>query len=869
MSQAFINEIFEKEVLPHASTLRQETVKASLDGVNFDVENRLSLIQWHDLLFAGSILVQSQNPEHLEIALRIATGAVIAQDDRLVRDAGAILLDKLGNNRAQHLAEKRELIAPNLEARLGSRMLIDAIRRDVENSVLIQHSGERLPANSFQQQLWSKASDKSVWVSASAPTAAGKTYIVGTFLHDQVLSNGFKYILYLAPTRALVGEVQRDLNERFKNEPSASTSSMPLPSAYLEARRRDGAVIYVLTQERIHLLINALGKEAKFDLLIVDEAQKISDRRRGVILQQAIDRVIEIRPSIQVIFISPSTANPAVLLNDKPTSIRGDTVDSSTPMVLQNIITVQQSRGKKFDVGLLVNSEIHPLGGIELKSSPSSLKKRTAFVAAEIGTSGGTLVYVNGAAEAEDVAQLIRDYLRPSEEEKPHPDLSNLSDLIKRGVHPKYSLAELVLAGVGFHYGNMPALVRSETERLFSEGKLKFLVCTSTLIEGVNLSCRNIVVRDPRKGKNTPMTPHDFWNLAGRAGRWGTEFQGNIICIDPFKGGAWQDGIPERTLYTIQPERDRSLAQRDRFTDYVKGMSHISEAENTDDESKTFAPVAASLLSKFLVGGSLSSTVLTNRYPPDYLEALDQKFEELSTEVTLPSSILERHPGLNPLGLQRLLIAFQEYKRDPSNLIILRIGDDRVYSRLSTVFNRITDAMGSAFGSEKQAALYAVIVLKWLQGMTLPRIIEDRIKNNRERGGKTPIPTIIRETLDLVQNIARFNAPRYLSAYEDVLSFHLNNIGKTELIDDDLDIGTALEFGVSSRTLLSLMSIGVSRMTAVEVFEKIADDELDERGVVNWIRSRSEELEGLGFPMLMIEELRRVALIEENASEEE
>ena len=115
-------------------------------------------------------------------------------------------------------------------------------------------------------------------------------------------------------------------------------------------------------------------------------------------------------------------------------------------------------------------------------------------------------------------------------------------------MHQDFRLAPLVERGVAFHYGNMPSLLRLEIERLFRSGKIRFLVCTSTLIEGVNLSCRTIVVRGPRKGKGHPMEPHDFWNLAGRAGRWGDEFQGNIICIDPEDTQAWPSGVPSRAL---------------------------------------------------------------------------------------------------------------------------------------------------------------------------------------------------------------------------------------------------------------------------------------------------------------------------------
>lgn len=97
------------------------------------------------------------------------------------------------------------------------------------------------------------------------------------------------------------------------------------------------------------------------------------------------------------------------------------------------------------------------------------------------------------------------------------------------------------------------------------------------------------------------------------------------------------------------------------------------------------------------------------------------------------------------------------------------------------------------------------------------------------------LPALIRDTMDLVEQIARFKAPKYFSAYMDVLHLHLRQIGREDLIDPGLDIGTQLEFGVSSRTLLSLMELGLSRMTAVSLYEKIAKDDLTREACLSWI----------------------------------
>src|SRR5690606_17643794 len=111
-------------------------------------------------------------------------------------------------------------------------------------------------------------------------------------------------------------------------------------------------------------------------------------------------------------------------------------------------------------------------------------------------------------------------------------------------------------------------------------------------------------------------------------------------------------------------------------------------------------------------------------------------------------------------------------------------------------------------------------------------------------------------SMELVEHIARFKAPRYLAAYMDILNIHLQAIGRADLIEEDLDIGTPLEFGVSSRTLLSLMELGPSRMSAASLYEKIARDDLSKDECRAWIAERETALEGLDIPAIILRDIR-------------
>lgn len=832
----------------------QQTVRLELDNLAPTPSARsVETIEWPRLLLAGSILARSDQRAYQEAALRIATAAINLSDDRTLKDAAAVLLSKLSNFRAIKLANDRDMLAPNLDERLGISLRLEAQRREMDGSVLIQSSGAWLQVNDFQQRFWTNAIGER-WLSASAPTASGKTFLVLQWLIDQVIAGETRVTVYLAPTRALVSEIEGNLQVLLGKKHSVEVSSLPLADKYNIARSGGAPLILVFTQERLHLLANVLSGMFIIDLLIVDEAHKIGDNQRGVILQDAVERAARANPKLKAVFISPATQNPGELLADAPPGMETIAIDSDASTVLQNLIYATQFPGKSklWKLSLRQHGSTLPVGDLQLGSAPAGLKKRLAFIAAAAGERGGTLVYANGAGESEDVADLISQILPAAK--VIDPELSELAELARKGVHQDFRLAPVVERGVAFHYGNMPSLLRLEVERLFRSGKIRFLVCTSTLIEGVNLSCRTIVVRGPRKGKGHPMEPHDFWNLAGRAGRWGDEFQGNIICIDPEDKQAWPTGVPNRARYPIKRESDEVLEFGDGLIDYLSRRG-LSELSNIEDKEK-FEQVGAYLLTTFMRLGSLSTANLAKRHDAALIVKLDQILGKLATQIEIDVDLAARHPGVSAIGLQRLLEAFRLYPNDVQNLLPAEVASNDSYDRFVTIMSRINSHLFDAFTPEKRNKLYAVIIVQWLKGYSLARIIRDSIKWHEEVKRPFKLPDLIRDTMQLVEQIARFKAPKYFSAYMDVLKLYLREIGREDLIDSELDIGTQLEFGVSSKTLLSLMELGLSRMSAVALYEHIARDNLSKEECVAWISERADQLQAMGIPTIIIREVR-------------
>jgi hypothetical protein len=281
------------------------TVRSDLDNLAAEPDEPTAEgIEWQRLVLAGSILARSQARADQEAALRIAVAAVTLTEDRVVRDAGAVLLGKLSNFRAVSLAVGRELVTPGLDERLGVALRLESQRREMDRSVLVATTGTWIQVNDFQQRFWTNASRAS-WLSASAPTASGKTFLVLQWLIDQLGAAEATVAVYLAPTRALVSEIETNLHGLLGDAKDIMVSSLPLRSKYDVARAGGARLVLVLTQERMHLLANVLGDAFLVDLLIVDEAHKIGDDGRGVILQDAIERSTRTNPKMKLVFIRP------------------------------------------------------------------------------------------------------------------------------------------------------------------------------------------------------------------------------------------------------------------------------------------------------------------------------------------------------------------------------------------------------------------------------------------------------------------------------------------------------------------------------------------------------------------------------------
>ena len=452
---------------------------------------------WSYLLSCASALALAGEQEALDAALRVMESALTAADATSAHRAAAmLLLDRVGNHLAIGVARRKHALTPAELSDYPVPLRLDVVRSRLELAVPTS-DGKSLPVSQFQRQMWTALNEVD-WVSASAPTSAGKSRIIRMWFQDvleraMASPDGLARLAVVVPTRALVDEVSADLRRDLRF--GVQVTTLPWDARATSA----SAEVFVMTQERLHLLQQRF-RSLDFDVLFVDEAHKLGDGARGVLLQQVVDEAVRRRPRAQVIFASPLTADPEVLLDGAPEEARTRTVDSQAVTVTQNLLYANQVHGQPrlWDLDMLLDEAPMRLGQFNLPFDPHPDSKRLPLVAVTLARGGGgNVIYVNGQSDAEKTALFVADALGEDADVSGDADIAALIELVERTISPRYALAQVLRRGVAFHYGNMPQLVRAAVEQLFRDDKVRFLICTATLLEGVNLPCRNLFVRGP------------------------------------------------------------------------------------------------------------------------------------------------------------------------------------------------------------------------------------------------------------------------------------------------------------------------------------------------------------------------------------
>jgi hypothetical protein len=683
-------------------------------------------------------------------------------------------------------------------------LAIERLARETENSI-----DESTLLTDFQYKLYTALGvERSL--SVSAPTSAGKSHVLNLDLVRRLKRDVSPCIVYVVPTRALVSEVVNRVRSTVRNEEIGNAIVRTAPFPVKESDSAIG-VVYVLTQERLLRLLSILPATQPITTLIIDEAHELQKGKRGILLQNAIDIALRKFPQSAVLFASPLISNPAYLLSTFGRSESGRYFVERVSPVSQNIILITDiaKKPKKIDVSLLRSSETIHIGQCDLDFSFRGAKaeQKARFSLLVCGDDESVIVFSDDASDAEDCADLISTI-----QTQPHSssEITDFISFIKSEIHPEYPLVDCLKKGVAFHYGNMPSIVRNGVERMFKEGKIRYLCSTSTLLQGVNLPAKHIVIHKPHLGKEK-MGRADFRNLAGRAGRLLKEFHGNVWCLRPSEWG--NDCYKGDELQEIKGAMDSIMEDGGRLIGAV--ADGVDTGENADLADAAFSRLyhqvaehGADAVRAQYESEQNSEVLVTNL---NYMSDL---------EIDIPFEILESHRSLRPDQLQKLFNLLRAAHHLENYLLINpheKGGKDRMMIAIATINQAFDIPM-----ADKYFNMVCAVAHKWAWGTPIGEIIGDRVSYSRSRDPSIKASPVIRDLLKLIESDVRYKLVKHFAAYEDLVRLawlEQRNVPAPVIAPYHI----YLEFGSSEQILLSLMALGLSRFTAIKL-----------KNVINW-----------------------------------
>lgn len=839
--QALADKVWDNPVLHEAAVGLQRAWLSREIGTAAEpppVEEAIKVVQ------AAAILACSKTVNHRLLAYRCATAAfdLYGSSDYPLDQATRVVLARLGNFPAMQTRVPVRDSVSDLPSSLIVEELYVADRRT------IRRGGRDIRLTDYQFRLWREL-NAGKRLAVAAPTSAGKSFVLQTFLASLFEGGGPRVVAYLVPTRALITQVSTDIRRQFDRDASERPEPVSIATVPIEAGEAiPGRAVYVMTQERLRMMLGAHPQFAA-DVVIVDEAHTVEGGARGVLLQWVVDDLLRRRPDAQLLFASPGIRNLEVfgrmfgLTDIHP--LRG-----REPTVAQNFLTVTIEDGEAGDIAihhLEPGGSPHLLAEIALERRVATRVERLVELAARLGEGASNIVYANGPGDAEAIALAIAERL----DRQPTPNRQALAQLAAEAVHRSYALATCARKGVAFHYSNMPTQVRQAVEQAVADGDVDFLVCTTTLLQGVNLPAKNLFLCRPEKGDHEPLESVDFWNLAGRAGRLLKEFQGNIFLIDYPN---WRKKPLEQPREAVIVPAIEAGVLQGRGSLMRSIAPTGSEREGTGGADAVF-----NRLFNEHVNGALDDLLVRIAgfdAAGEAAQALKQALSEASVSITLPAAVLRTSPNISPHRQQALYNALMTRAvaspEAAAGLVPKHPGDRDAFLSYVDILELCHRLILGLPDTSRLHRFLALISVFWMRGQPLPQIIYNQLKRNPDIDSRK----VVRDTLELVEKRVRYQCLRLFSCYGAVLVEVLRDIGRDDLSQTLPSIPLFLEVGASDRTTLSLMSLGMMRATATRITPFAPRRDLNAADTTAWLAV--VVLDDLRLSPLMLKEVEEI-----------
>ncbi len=838
------------------------------------------------LLLQGSVLALSDEVTHCAISQKInALLYELKPHEELTSYAIQILSSRLGNFPV--ISSDSEVFGENnimrrLEQHSDSTSTLDpeivGSLQGEEEIARMDINGKIYHFNSYQREILDALATRPL-VSFSAPTSFGKSFIVRHHIANQFASGMINRALIIVPTKSLIDdfyegilELKRSLNLDFTIHTHArSVQNIPTNC------------VFILTQERLTFLLEKDPDLVRsFQTIYCDEAHYISRGYRGFVLRSVIRKLTHlcglrgINGNTQYIFSSPIIKNPDYyqekffpLMNDaqsfhkevvyspveKNVHIVAKTLRDFSFFLFRNSLNGETFRERLQEIGTRVFPQT--LQGESRNDLRGREIARDVHILMNSNLEARTILYTTSPLKAHQYASELANNLA----DKETLTSQELSDL-KRYIHDHYDesfgLIEFIQKGVGLHYGKMPIGLRRKIVKLFESGDIDYLICTSTLLEGVNLPAKNVFLFSNKHDGNNAHTMLSFWNLIGRAGRITYGLSGNVFCIADIPD-RYKDLLEKKETEIKDPEAEVSENGTKRghvissFMDQAKQFYYVKSPYRSDIEY---------LIYELLTAENIDSIVERFHLEDQERNDLIQAIQNSRDTRVLPIELLQKNPGIDP-RLQDIL--FQSLRSlSLYELIALLAITSNPLSANKESFRQILDRTSDSLQWPLPNARYDAVdrisarITMWLHEVSVSQFIQQVLQHNEDKSQLERVEMAL-EMVGFLETEVSFSAPKYIKCFFD----HVLQVATEKgMVDVDSYVESvdlflfAIESGVSSRVGRFLFESGVARPIAIRansLVEELAGGLIDRSffDTPEVVTRLKEGLSGIAFNELM------------------
>ena len=403
-------------------------------------------------------------------------------------------------------------------------------------------------------------------VLVAAPTGAGKT-VVGEFAAYFALQAG-KKCFYTTPIKALSNQKYSEFVAKFGEDRVGLLTG--------DTSINGEADILVMTTEVLRNMLYA-GSNTLTNLgcVVMDEVHYLADKFRGAVWEEVLIHLME---SVQVISLSATVSN-AEEFGEWLGEVRGDTeviVSEIRPIPLFQHVLIGNRLMDLFEQPGKINPEILQREREAIRRSALGRNRRGRFTEPSDRLSRSdiieklqregllpaiTFIFSRVGCDAA-VKQCLHAGLRlTSPEER--------IEIRQTALRYTQNIAEEDLEVLGFeewltalergiaahHAGLLPSF-KGAVEDLFQRGLVKAVFATETLALGINMPARTVVLEKLIKYNgeaHVPITPGEYTQLTGRAGRRGIDIEGNaVIQWSPTVDSASAAGLASTRTYPLR-----------------------------------------------------------------------------------------------------------------------------------------------------------------------------------------------------------------------------------------------------------------------------------------------------------------------------